>query len=109
VRRVDRGDARPFAVGTVRAFRRRDRERRRDLHAVTAPRREAAGGISLAGPGRAPHFVVAKPARLGLVIADAREDREAGRPTRRDAALPRPSRAAARALPPRRPGCPERL
>ena len=43
VRRLDRGDARPLAVGAVRAFGRRDRRRRRDLHAVAAQRREAAG------------------------------------------------------------------
>ena len=43
VRRLDRGDPRPLAVGAVRAFGRRDRQRRRDFHAVAAQRREAAG------------------------------------------------------------------
>src|SRR3984893_10689740 len=44
VRRLDRGDARPLAVGAIRAFGRRDRRRRRNLHAVAPPRREATGG-----------------------------------------------------------------
>ena len=44
VRRLDRSDARPLVVGAVRAFGRRDRHRRRDLHAVAAPRRETVGG-----------------------------------------------------------------
>ena len=34
VRRLDRGDPRPLAVGAVRAPRRRHRDRRRDFHAV---------------------------------------------------------------------------
>ena len=42
VRRLDRGDPRPLAVGAVRAFGRRDRERGRDLHAVAQGARQAA-------------------------------------------------------------------
>jgi Ankyrin repeats (many copies) len=37
------------------------------------------------------HFVVAKPARHGMFVADAREDRTAANPSRRAAALSRPS------------------
>ena len=42
VRRLDRGDARPLAVGAVRAHGRGDRRRRRDLHAVAQGPRPAA-------------------------------------------------------------------
>ena len=42
VRRLDRGDARPFAVGAVRAHRRRHRHRRRDLHPVAGRTAQAA-------------------------------------------------------------------
>src|SRR5262249_61111176 len=43
LRRLDRRDPRPLAVGTVRALGRRHRHGRRDLHVVGATRREAAG------------------------------------------------------------------
>ena len=42
VGRLDRGDARPLAVGAVRAHRRRHRQGRRDLHAVAQGLRQAA-------------------------------------------------------------------
>ena len=47
VRRLDRGDPRPLAVGAVRALGRRDRDRRRDFHAVAeGPRQAALSGLS---------------------------------------------------------------
>ena len=52
VRRLDRGDPRPLAVGPVRAHRRGDRHRGRNLHAVAArarPPRSTAGRSRLIG------------------------------------------------------------
>ena len=42
VRRLDRGDARPLAVGAVRAHGRRHRDRRRGLHLLARQARQAA-------------------------------------------------------------------
>ena len=42
VRRLDRGDPRPLAVGAVRALGRRHRQRRRDIYAVARRARQAA-------------------------------------------------------------------
>src|SRR5262249_45733981 len=42
VRRLDRGDAGPLALGAVRAFGRRYRDRRRDFYALAEAARQAA-------------------------------------------------------------------
>ncbi len=55
------------------------------------------------------HFTVAKPDRHGMLSADARENQRTARSAHRDAALSRPSRAAARALSRRRARRAERL
>ena len=47
-RRLDGGDARPFAVGAVRTFGRRDRDRRRNLHPLAQGLGQAA--LSLSDP-----------------------------------------------------------
>src|SRR4029077_17364765 len=54
-------------------------------------------------------LVIAKTDGRGMVSADARQDQRHQKPIRRDAALPRPSRAPARALLRRWRGCAERL
>jgi len=44
VGRLDRGDARPFALGAIRAFGRGDRNRRRDIHPIAARTRQSHSG-----------------------------------------------------------------
>src|SRR3546814_13854626 len=53
VRRLDRGDQGPLAVGTVRAFDRRHRNRLRDLHTVAEGLAQAALRLRCRGLTRA--------------------------------------------------------
>src|SRR5262249_19623975 len=69
LRRLDRGDARPLALRPVRAYRRGDRGRRRNLHAVPARARPPA---AVGRPAALSHY------RIELIGSYDRRPRESG-------------------------------